>query len=76
MIPFPRYHIATSVVNRLLNVAHEVRTLRAAPVAPGLNIPDPIPEGQALTQQLFTPPPAMDASPQVAQSIALAHLLR
>lgn len=65
MIKFPRMHIATSVVNRILNAADEIERSRpqaaqepvAAPIAP--TVPDPSVEGAALDSALQTQPPAM-----------------
>ena len=60
-IKFPRHHIATSVVNRLLNVADELEAdgLGAVSVARA-NVP-PVPgnvslQSDALDQALHTPP--------------------
>lgn len=59
MIKFPKIHVATSVVNRILNVAEELESQRirrqkaSMPIAP--NVPDPSLQGQQIDQALSTP---------------------
>lgn len=55
MIRFPKHHIATSVVNRILNIADEVEA--RAPSMP--STPEPIQQGQALDAALAQPTPDM-----------------
>lgn len=40
MIKFPKVHIATSVVNRILNIADGIPTRQSPPVPPRPPIPD------------------------------------
>lgn len=76
MIPFPQYHIATSVVNRILNVHAELKNARNGFVPPAPNTPEPLPSGPELDRMLLAPVPPVDATPQVAQQVALNPLLR
>lgn len=50
MIKFPRVHIATSVVNRILNVADGISATSGTRTEP--SVPDPTLEGAALTARL------------------------
>lgn len=71
MIPFRTQRIATSVVNRILNVADGLQ-----PVAqPGeLAAPDPLPAANELEARLNAPKAPVDAPPAVAEDIALTSL--
>jgi hypothetical protein len=73
MIPFRTQRLATSVVNRILNVYDG---LPPRPTRPVPATPDPLPDAQAiearLTQAQATP---VDAAPNLAQEISLRTLL-
>lgn len=59
MIHFPKLHIATSVVNRILNIADGIPD-QAPPVLPGPagpNVPDPRLQSYQLDQALAQAPP-------------------
>lgn len=77
MIKFPKLSIATSVVNRILNVHDEIKNGRqSSDVAPGPpNVPNAEPLSQQLDLALASPPPASDAPPDVAEAVALKGLL-
>jgi len=72
MIPFRTQRLATSVVNRILDV-YDGLPPRVPPGAPAA--PDPLPAGPALEQKLGAPQSPVDADPQTANAIALAPLL-
>lgn len=74
---FPKMHLATSVVNRILNMADEI-----APQAPPLSAPPPIPEtsvqSATLDKQLATGAPALpgiDQAPDPGGTISGRPLL-
>jgi hypothetical protein len=77
MIRFPRLNIATSTVNRILNVHDEIMRGRQQPSAIKSPADDPAPadpnlEGTMLNAQLMTPPQPSDAPDnQTANAIAL-----
>lgn len=55
---FPKMSIAESVVNRIFNAREEARSLRPPSVTPSIPqpvLPDPVPQGEALDQQIATP---------------------
>ena len=56
---FPQYHLAASVVNRILNVADQVREMPEPTQPPQL--PNTTQSGQQLDKALATPPPAVPA---------------
>lgn len=56
---FPRFHIATSVVNRILDLADEEMMTAEASAAP--QIPDASKEGAELDRALAQPVPAVPA---------------
>ena len=72
-IPFRTQRMATSVVNRILDVYDG---LAPAPGSGTPAAPLPIPEGDALEQQIAAPKPAVDADPQTAEQIALASIIK
>ncbi|HET7135188.1 MAG TPA: hypothetical protein VFJ25_04655 [Casimicrobiaceae bacterium] len=77
MIQFPKLHIATSVTNRILNVADEIaRHRRPSTKAAAASAPDQVPEGQALDAAIYAPKAPADADSQTADAIATAPLLR
>lgn len=61
-IPFPKIHIAESVVNRIQNTLDDIApmfpSINAAPIPPA----DPIALGQQIEQQSSTPAPPVAAS--------------
>lgn len=68
MIPFPRIHIAESVLNRIQNAMDDIEpmfpSLNAAPIPPA----DPIALGQQIEEQTKTPqqPVAVPTDPIAA----------
>lgn len=56
---FPKYHLATSVVNRIMNVANRVQAMPVPDAAPMM--PNPARQGAALDQALNTPPQPVPA---------------
>lgn len=83
MIRFPKHHIATSVINRIMNVADELeadamgRSALVNPSAPpvGGNV---LEQGAALDQALQAPPgetPGLEAAPDAGASVAGKPLL-
>lgn len=72
MIRFPKMHIATSVVNRILNAADDLEPPRAAPVPHAPAVPDPTAEGAAIDRALASPPgpvPPIDQAPGAAREL-------
>lgn len=57
MIKFPKVHIATSVVNRIMNLRDELNAPPAPKVSRAPSVPDPTLEGDALTAKLTEPTP-------------------
>lgn len=57
-IKFPKVHIATSVVNRILDVADGISRMPALVVP---NAPEPLPQGAQLDAALAQPTPAVGA---------------
>lgn len=57
MIPFPRIHIAESVMNRIYNALDDTQpmfpSVNPSPIPPA----DPIALGQQIEEQTATPPP-------------------
>ena len=75
---FPQMHIAASVINRIMNVADELKNKeRPASVvpAPSPKPVDPTLEGQLLNEELLRPSPPVDAPSEIAQAIALNPLI-
>jgi hypothetical protein len=74
-IPFRTQRLATSVVNRILNVADGI----FPPQTPGGNTaPDPLMSGRVLDQELYNTQPKAptDAAPGEASQIALSPLVK
>lgn len=71
MIPFRTQRLATSVVNRILNVRDGINPQPAAgaPAAPNTVLQE-----QELAARVGAPKPAVDAAPETAEAIALAPL--
>jgi len=70
MIKFPKVHIATSVVNRILNVHDEVAA-KAAKVSRDPAVPDPTAEGSVIDAKLNAPTPDVgEASLYGSNSVA------
>jgi hypothetical protein len=61
MIPFPKVHIAQSVINRIMNTLEETGPLSMPVEQPA--IPDPTAEGMAIEAQAATPPAPVAALP-------------
>lgn len=68
MIPFRKQRLATTVTNRILNLANELPpiSLPGAPAAPG-----PVPGGPELAAATQTPPEPVTAAPEVVEEVAL-----
>lgn len=73
MIPFRKQRMATSVVNRIMNVYAGVSEQAGSGVPAA---PVPLGEGAALDMELEQPKPPVDADPQTASAIALAPLAK
>lgn len=73
MIPFRTQRMASSVVNRILDVYEGIAPAASsgAPAAPGI-----VTEGAELTAKLAEPKPAVDAEPAAAAAIALGPLAK
>lgn len=65
---FPRYHIASSVVNRILDINDQVASQPAETEPP--NVPNPSQQGQQLDQALATPPQAVPAPVGSEEAVA------
>lgn len=77
MIKFPKVHIATSVVNRILNIADGIPTPGAASVAVP-DVPDSIAQSTALNQKLAEPLqalPGIDKTPDPGATVSGRPLL-
>lgn len=74
MIRFPRLHLATSVVNRILNVHDGIEAQRAAATDRMPEDPEAAAEGAALDQKLNAPQPPVTADDPTAAAIALRNL--
>lgn len=72
MIPFRKQRLATSVVNRILNVADGIapRGAEGAPAAP-----EPLASGAELEAQMAAPKPPVSADPETTEAVALAPLV-
>lgn len=65
MIKFPKVHIATSVVNRLLNAADHIEA-QAQAVGSAPSVPDAGPLGEALNTSIAAPAgPMTETDPQL-----------
>lgn len=72
-IAFRTQRVATSVVNRILNVADGI----FPKPAPGVvNAPTELPADQQLAAQLAAPKAPVDADPNTASAIALGPLAK
>ena len=69
---FPKYHLATSVVNRILNVANRVQAMPLPTQAP--QVPDASRQGQAIDNQLATPPASAQAPPGTEEMVAIENM--
>ena len=69
---FPKYHLATSVVNRIMNVAKQVQAMPVPTQAP--QVPDSARQGQAIDQAIAQPPAAAAAPPGVDAVVAMENM--
>lgn len=79
MIKFPKVHIATSVVNRLLNVADGLPDNRAPAEVPPPAVPDTMLRGAQLDQDLsqpIGPVGGLDQAPDPGATASGAPLLQ
>lgn len=53
MIPFPKIHIAQSVINRILNTMDDVGSMSMPAIEP--SVPDPTIEGAAIDEKVNAP---------------------
>jgi len=75
MIQFRTQRMATSVVNRILNLYNgPLKPETTEPGAP--DAPAALPEGDALTRSMASPKPPTDATPAAAEEIALSPLVK
>lgn len=80
MIRFPKLHIATSVTNRILNIADEIDAAAPIPAVPAPKeppaVPDPGPSGAQLDAQLGAPPgddlPGLETDEPATDQLAAA----
>lgn len=80
MIKFPKLHIAQSVTNRILNVAHDIEARTASlqpPTVPSTPppVPDPGPIGDAVAGALAQPTAPVAADPALAQAVVADAVL-
>ena len=81
MIKFPKVHIATSVVNRILNIADGIPDAgsQAARIAPEPNVPDTATQSLILDETLASPIPGalpgIDQAPDPGATAGGATLL-
>jgi hypothetical protein len=73
VIPFRTQRVATSVVNRILNIRDG---LEPVPSAGAPSAPDPLPEAAELDARIAAPKAPVDADPQTAAGIALGPLAK
>lgn len=66
---FPRYHLATSVVNRILNIADRVQAIPMPSAPPAM--PEVQQQGEQLDKALSTPPAAVPAPEGLAGPAAV-----
>jgi predicted component of type VI protein secretion system len=64
MIPFPKMHIAQSVINRVLNTMEGNEFLNFVPQPAPIPPADPIALGQQIQEQLEVPPVAPVLQPE------------
>lgn len=77
MIKFPKMHIASSVVNRILNIADGVNAAVISPSLPA-DVPDPSISGGGLDAALATPIrglPPIDQAPAPGRTLGGTPLL-
>lgn len=77
-VKFPKVHIATSVVNRILNVADGLPAHASALSVPEPEIPDTGAQSLMLNEQLATPPgelPGIDQAPDAGGTLSGRPLL-
>ena len=69
MIQFRTQRLATSVVNRIMNI-HDNLPQRAKPGVP--SVPEPLPQNVAIDAKLEQQNPQVDADAQTADAVALS----
>jgi hypothetical protein len=73
MIPFPKLHIAESVLNRIFNALDgEMTSINPPMEAP--DVPDASAEGAAVETQLATPPAPAEVAPGTEQAAGAGAL--
>lgn len=76
MIRFPTMHIATSVVNRILNAQKDLETSSAQAPAT-LSVPNAAPLGEALDAAIAAPTPAVaELDPAMASDLTTQTLFQ
>ena len=75
MIPFPKMHIAQSVINRVLNTIEGNEALGFIPQPAPIPPADPIALGQQIEQEVETPPvaPVLQPEQQDAANAGMAE---
>lgn len=64
MIPFPKMHIAQSVINRVLNTMEGNESLNFVPQPAPIPPADPLALGQQIEEETATPPIAPQLQPE------------
>lgn len=72
-IPFPKMHIAESVLNRIANTMEGMQPL-AMPIAPPPIAPDPLEQGALLDHSLQQPPDDVAVPPGMESDAAAGAL--
>lgn len=72
MIPFRTQRLATTVTNRILDLAENLKA--PAPAAGAPAAPEPLVEGAELAAKIAAPKSEVDADPGTAAEIALSSL--
>jgi len=78
MIPFPKMHIAQSVINRVVNALNDKESpigLSAVEMAQPPVVPNPAPEGVQIDQGTMTPAPPATAPPDVNPDVVTSSAL-
>ena len=69
---FPKFHLATSVVNRIMDIANQVESIPMPTQPP--RMPETAAQGAALDKALATPPPAIAAPAGADELVATEQM--